>query len=329
MNTPAQIITALAAAGAAAFLPLSSQFHEAGLLEAAVEKKSAATEKAAAAANPSAGKNAGKANATSQAAGTERIPAGVSPADASRTIAELAGLDGKLMSSRHILELMDKIMSLPSSHMEEARAAIQNAKNPIMGGFLTAALFSRWGELDPAGAKVALEANVGGNPILKFAGAAALAGGWMEKDPDGFIEWIAKDPKDSDGLSPQEKQKQKELRDIMMGGVMGGMAEIDSATAEKLIAASPKERRPWLIMDMASKDPNTDPRDAIARALAEAGDDSGARNGVLWRAGDMLARKDPKEAIKFADEQKPEERNRIYQTALQSWIQKDKPEAMK
>ena len=28
------------------------------------------------------------------------------------------------------------------------------------------------------------------NPIYKFAGAAALAGGWMEKDPDAMIKWL-------------------------------------------------------------------------------------------------------------------------------------------
>ncbi len=323
MNTPAQIITALALAGAAAFLPLSDRFHEAGLLEEAAQKKAVAVEKSGAA-TVAAEKQA--ADAIAKAGGMERIPAGVSPADAGRTIQELSALDGKMLSSRKMLELMEKIMVLPPSHMEEARSVLQEIKNPILGGFLYSALFSRWGELDPEEARTALAANTGGNPILKFAGAASLAGGWMEKNPDSFIEWVTKD---TEGLTPQEKQKQKELRDAMLGGVLSGMADIDSATAEKLIAASPKERRPSLIMDMASRDPDADPRDAISRALAEAGDNDGSRSSVLWRAGRLLAERDPKEAIKFAEEQQPKERSQVYQQAMNSWLEKDKPEAMK
>ena len=325
MNTPAQIITALAVAGTTAFLPLSSQFEEAGNLEQAVQKKAAAVEKAGAAV-PAADKKTGAVAAAVSAAGMERIPTGVTPAEAGRIIQELAALDGKMPSSRRLMELTGKIMSLPPSHLEEARAVLQEMKSPILGGFLYSALFSRWGELDPEAAKTALEANSTGNPILKFAGAASLAGGWMEKDPDSFIAWVIKD---TEGLTPQEKKKQQELRDAMMGGVLSGMSDIDSATAEKLIAASPKDRRPWLIMDMASRDPNADPHDAISRALAEAGDNDGSRRNVLWRAGQMLAERDPKEAIKFAEDQKPGERGQVYQQAMDSWMEKDKPEAMK
>lgn len=326
MTTPAQIMTALAVAGAAAFLPLNSQFEEAGNLEQAVEKKARAFEKTAVATAPGADTKTGAAAAAVSAAAMERIPEGVSLAEAVRTIQELAALDGKMLSSRRIMELAAKIMALPPSHMEEARATLQEMKNPILGAALYSALFSRWGELDPEAAKTALEASSTGNPILKFAGAAALAGGWMEKNPDGFIAWISKD---QEGLTPQEKKKQQELRDAMMGSVLSGMADIDSATAEKLIAASPKDRRPWLIMDMASRDPNADPREAVSRALAEAGDNSGSRSQVLWRAGDMLSRRDPLEAIKFAEEQKPEERGSIYRSAMDAWVEKDKPEAMK
>ncbi len=326
MNTPVQIITALAVAGAAAFLPLSSQFEEAGNLENAVQRKAAAAEQASTAGVSGANHKTGAAVAAVSAAGMERIPTGVSPADAGHIIQELAALDGKMPSSRRLMELTGKILSLPASHLEEARAVLQEMKNPILGGFLYSALFSRWGEMDPEAAKTALEANTSGNPIFKFAGAASLAGGWMEKNPDSFIAWVSKD---AEGLTSQEKKKQQELRDAMLGSVLSGMADIDSATAEKLIAASPKDRRPWLIMDMASRDPNADPRDAVSRALAEAGENSNSRSQVLWRAGEMLSQRDPKEAIKFAEEQKPGDRGSIYRSAMDAWVEKDKPEAMK
>ena len=306
MNTPAQIFTALAAVGAAAVLPLGGLFQEADSLRTAAQKR-ASLEKARTQSSGSAADSqaaAGKVDAA--AAASLRIPPAVSAATASSIIAELAALDGKMMSSRQIIALMDKVMSLPASHLEEARAAIEKSKNPVMGGFLYSALFSRWGELDPEGAHVALESNSGpgANPIFKFAGAASLAGGWMEKDPDGFLKWINEDKA---GLSESDK----ELRRNMMNGVLAGMANIDSATAEKLIAAAPKDRRAWMIMDMAEHDPSIDPRDAAARALAEAGDDEGQRNSVQWRIGRMLADRDPQEAIKWAEEQKPEDMLRI------------------
>src|SRR5436189_1538442 len=94
MNTPARILTALAAAGAAAFLPLSSRFHEVDLLEQAVAKKTAAAEKLAAAATQTTEKKTGSGAASKGAAGMERIPAGDSPADAGRRIQEACALDG-------------------------------------------------------------------------------------------------------------------------------------------------------------------------------------------------------------------------------------------
>src|SRR5688572_13447371 len=130
MNAPAQIITAIAAAGAAAFLPLSARFEEAAILEQVVLKREAAmklqggsSEKAAA--SGAAGTKEEKAET---APGSERIPDGVSPAVAAQIIADLKALDGKMMSSRQIIALLDKMMSLPASHLEEARAVIQETK---------------------------------------------------------------------------------------------------------------------------------------------------------------------------------------------------------
>ena len=324
MNAPAQIITALVAVGAVAILPLSAQYEEAGILEAAVKKREDAARFQGGSASKSGttgaeGKVEGKAEAASD---SDRIPAGVSPAVASQTIADLAALDGKMLSTRQIIALLDKIMALPVSHLEEARAVIQETRNPIMGGFLYSALFSRWGELDPDAARTALEANTTPNPIYKFAGAASLAGGWMEKDPDSFLKWLNED---KEGMA----SKDKELRENMMNGLLSGMANIDNATAEKLIAAAPKDRRAWMIMDMAERDPNIDPRDAAARALAEAGDNEGQRSSINWRIGRLLAERDPQDAIKYAEQQSPKERGQTYEAAMSSWVRDDKAEAMK
>lgn len=323
MNAPAQIITALAAAGAAAFLPLSGVFHEVATLREAVAKKgAAATELNDADGAARAGKGAEGDELTETTARASRIPPGVSPAEAGRIIAELAALDGKMLSTRQIIALLDKVMALPESHLEEARAIVQESKNLVVGGFLYSALFSRWGELDPDGARVALEAGTGTNPILKFAGAASLAGGWMEKDPDSFLKWLSED---KEGMTPKEK----ELRESMTNGLMSGMANIDNVMAEKLIAAAPKDRRPGMIMDMAERDPGIDPREAAARALAEAGDNQGQRSNIQWRVGRMLAERDPKEAIAYAEQQDPKERGQTYEAAMNSWVRDDKAEAMK
>lgn len=290
-------------------------------MKAAAESKAQTRAKAAGAANQT-GEAAKPGVPAAAGAQASSIPAGVSAAEASQTILDLAALDGKMLSSRQILDLLEKVMSLPPSHMEEASVVIQESKNMIMSGFLYSALFSRWGELDPEAAKKALETGSGSNPILKFAGAASLAGGWLEKDPDNFIKWLSDS---QEGASAQDK----EMKGTMMNGVLA-MTEVDSATAEKLIAAAPKDRRAWMIMDMAERDPSIDPREAAARALAEAGDDEGQRGSINWRVSRMLADRDPKEAIKYAETlTNPREQGQTYESAMNSWMDKDKPAAMK
>jgi len=323
MNAPAQVLAAFALAGAVAILPLSARFQEAGFLREKVEKRTAGAPNSGNAMAGTSANGAQKPGPASAPAQDERIPPGMPSVNAAEVIAELTALDGKMLSSRRIVELLDKVMSLPESHMEEARAAIENLKNMVLTGFLASALYSRWGELNPEGAKTALEgASKSGNPIFKFAGAAALAGGWMEKDPDAFIKWVTESKEG-------ENQATKEMRQTMMNAALAGMANIDPATAEKLIASAPKERRAWMIMDMAEKDPNSDPRDAATRALAEAGDDSGQRNSVHWRLARMLADKDPQEAIKYAETLPEKERGNYYQSGFEAWIKKDKAEAIK
>ena len=321
MKASAQIFTALAATGAVAFLPLSTRFQEAGLLRDRVAHRTLAAKPggtpgtAVAAAKDKAAKD-------KSAASSERIPAPVSAPDASRIIAELKALDGKMLPTRRIVELLDAVMSLPESHLAEAQTAIEAQKNMVLSGFLCSALFSRWGELNPEGARTALEtASKSGNMIVKFAGAASLAGGWMEKDPDAFIKWVTEEKQG-------ESKDGTEMRRVMMEAALHGMANVDAATAEKFIASSPKERRPGMIMEMAANNPDMDPREAATRALAEAGDDSGQRQGVHWRLSRMLAEKDPQEAITYAETLKPDERHTYYETAFSSWLKKDKAGAM-
>jgi hypothetical protein len=323
MNPPAQVLAALAVVGAISFLPLGTRFQEAGILAEKLDKRVSAqraTENALTAA-----RSAGAGQRSDAAGGgtAERIPEGVSAATASATIAEIAALDGKMLSSRRIVELLDKVMQLPESHMDEARAAIEQSKNMVLTGFLASALYSRWGELNPEAAKTALEdASKSGNPVFKFAGAAALAGGWMEKDPDAFIKWVSE-------KKEGESRADEEMRNTMMNAALAGMANIDPATAERLIAAAPKDRRAWMIMDMAENDPNIDPKDAATRALAEAGEDNGQRNSVHWRLARMMAGKDPQEALKYAETLPENERGNYYQAGFESWMKKDKAEAMK
>ncbi len=322
MKAPSQIIAALAAVSAIAFLPLGTRFQEAGLLAERAEKR-AARAGAESAAGMAPGGAADKKDDPAAASAEVRIPEGVSAAAASATIAELAALDGKMLSSRRIVELLDKVMQLPESHMEEARAAIEQSKNMVLTGFLASALYSRWGELNPEAAKTALEdASKSGNPVFKFAGAAALAGGWMEKDPDAFIKWVSE-------KKEGETRADEEMRNTMLNAALVGMANVDPATAERLIAAAPQDRRAWMIMDMAEHDPNIDPREAATRALAEAGENSGQRNSVHWRLARMLAGRDPQEAISYAGTLPENERGNYYQAGFESWVKKDKAEAMK
>ncbi len=326
MNAPAQILSALAAAVALAFLPLSGRFQEAASLEAAAAKKDSA-EKERIAAEATIEPKVARGTVTDGGGfAVSSIAPGVSAAEASAIVLELSNLEGKMMSSRQLFELLDKVMSLPASHMKEASAVIGSQKNLVYGAFLSAALFSRWGELDPNAARVQLEQDNSGNPVTKFVGSASLAGGWLEKDPDGFIKWAVDAGADGDNKDP----KQDEMKRMMLDAVVSGMAELDSGTMERLIAAAPAERRPTMILNMAQNDPDANPMDVVLRAYAEAGDSQSARDSINWRAGRILAEKDPQEAIKFAEEhQRPEERSATYEAAMNAWVKKDKDDAMK
>lgn len=327
MNAPAQIITALAAVGAAAFLPLSARFQEAGDLQEMVRKREAAKDPALPAGGAAPGTappGAEGSAAATLASRAERIPAGVSEAEARQILNELSSLDGKMLSSRQILGLLDKILSLPGSSMEEARGIIVESKNMALGMFLTSALFSRWGELDPEAARTALE-SMGGNPMFKFPAAASLAAGWMEKDPSTLLKWLNEDK--SDGK--ENRGRDKELRQVAMESLLMGMTPLDASTTDMLISSAPQWRRARMIMDMAERDPDSDPRAAAARAMAEAGEDTNQRRDINNRAGRILADRDPKEALKYAEELDPKERGSVYQATMDSWLRKDKQEAMK
>ncbi len=329
MKAPAQILTALAIAGAAAYYPLSTRFQEAARLHETAQKRTLIKGTAsgdAAGARGKEGAGGKEGDAKKEAAG--RIPAGVPAAEADRILRELSGLDGKMMSSRQILALLEKIMSLPASHMEEAQTVIQGSKNPIMGAFLISALYSRWGELDPEAAKVALESSSGGNPIFKFAGAAALAAGWLEKDPDSLLKWLATQPAGGErrGRGPGMGG---DMRQIMTESLLTGMGTTDPDTTEKLIASLPQRRRADAVMDMAERDPESDPREAAARAMVEAGDNPEQKEQVNRRLGRLLAERDPKEAIQYASELPENERGDTYRAAMDSWMRKDKAEATK
>jgi hypothetical protein len=141
-----------------------------------------------------------------------------------------------------------------------------------------------------------------------------------------LLKWI-NESKANAPAAPRGRDK--ELRQVMMESLLMGMTPLDPSTSDMLIASAPQYRRARMIMDMAERDPESDPRAAAARAMAEAGEDKNQRAEINRRTGHILADRDPKEALKYAEELPAEERGSTYQAALDSWLRKDKPAAMK
>jgi hypothetical protein len=146
----------------------------------------------------------------------------------------------------------------------------------------------------------------------------------MEKDPATLLKWLGESK-----ATTGPRGKDRELRQVMMESLLMGMAPLDPSTSDMLIASAPQYRRARMIMDMAERDPDADPRAAASRAMMEAGNDKRQREEINRRAGQILADRDPKEALKFAEELPAEERGSTYPATFDSWLRKDKPEALK
>jgi hypothetical protein len=315
MRAAFQIPIGLAAAAAAAFVPLSSARDDLNLTRTRTAKLAALPDAQLPAIDPATGKPIAPGKSA-----PSRIPPGASPAEASATITLLGSLDGKLLSTRDIIDALERVMNLPASHMDDALAVLKDIKAPALSGFLFSALFSRWGELDPDEARAKL-ADVGSNPFARYAGTASLASGWLEKDPDTFISFLT-------DKSGKPDPKLDEMRKLMAGSLFSGMNVLDPATADRLIAASPPDKRAELILQVAQNNPDIDLSAAGERALAEArnADD---RAGVHSRIARIMAeRGDPANAISYASSlSESKERKASYDSSLNLWMKEDKDAA--
>ena len=315
MRPAYQITLGLAVAAAAGAIPVSEAARELRDRRARLAVTVAGTAASPEAAADAAGTTGGKA-----APDASRIPPGVAPADASAVVAALATLDGRLLSAREIIEALDKVMDLPLSHMEDALGMIKDFRNPILSGFLHSALFARWGELDPDAARGKLT-ELGSNPFARFAGTASLASGWLEKDPDALVTWLT-------DKSIKSDPKLAEMQQMMAQSLMSGMMPLDPATAERLIAAAPREDRARLILDVAQNNPDIDITMAGQRALEESRNPD-ERAGIHGRIARIIAdRGDVRAALDYAAGQgDARDRSAGYETTLDAWMREDKDEA--
>ncbi len=303
MNAPLQIGSALLLVTAAAAWPLYLAMGDAAALQSQLDhnrtRESAATlsRQATVTAASAPGKQ-GKLPPINP----ERIPEGVSAAEANLTISMLKELDGKAVPGRRIAELCQRIISLPASHLEEAFAAVQGGKNIPISVMLSAALFSRWGEMDPEGARKKIaDLNKGANPIMQGVAQFSAAPGWFERDPQGFLAFV----KDN-------KEGGREGRDMLrMLLEMGSVT--DPSSQRMLIDAAPEEDRPGLIISAAAKDPKSDLEGAIIEGLSLTKSGQASDGRMEWRLREgisSLVQRDPAKAEAFingnklTDEQK-------------------------
>ena len=316
MRASFQITAGLATAAVLAAYPLVSAQQETNAARAMARHRhlnpAAATGTAATVANVD--------PQSAAAANAKLIPPGISAAEADALLAKLAALDGRLLPTREIVELLDQIMNLPASHMESALATLKGVQSPVLGAFLYSSLFARWGEIDPDAARAQL-ASLQGNPIARFSGTAALASGWLAKNPDEFVSFLTDKSKGSD-------PKLEEMRRMMTGSLFSGMNSLDPATAERLIKAAPVDQRSNLILEAARNNPDIDVTMAGVRAIEEARSPE-QRADVHQRVARIIAeRGDPAAAIEYSSGQTdPKDRKAGYSSALSTWMQEDKEAA--
>ncbi len=247
-----------------------------------------------------------------------RVIAGVSDAEAERTIAMLRGLQGKLLTSTQISEVSGQILTLPETHLSKALEAMSGFTGLLPAGILRAMVFARWGELAPESGLAALEAA----KLDMFTGEAArhaLASGWMERDPQGLAAWLKANPKDK-------------MAGVLAAIVGLSLKHFDRATIQQLGDVSPTGHYPGALeLEFESQQEDGDIAAVGERLLARAADDH-RRDQLLRDVASNLAAKDPRAALEFVIAH-PDPRGQVSQMAMDAavheWAAKDLAGALK
>jgi RNA polymerase sigma-70 factor (ECF subfamily) len=306
MSTGKQIAAATGLVALLASVPLGYSYSEADALRTQLEARSAGTPAPAMAAADFSPRTR-----TLEPPGSRVIP-GMSNTEAERTIAMLRGLRGKLLTSAQMAEVCGQIMSLPETHLPKALESMSAFTGLLPAGVLRAMVFARWGELAPESGIAALDAAKLDMFTGEFA-RYALAGGWMERDPQGLAAWLKSNPK------------------APLAGVLGTVVALDvkhfdRATMQQLYDVVPNGNFPGVLeLEFESQQEDGDVAAVAARLLAKAPDDH-RRDQLLASAAGHIAEGDPRAALEFVVAH-PDPRGQLSQMAMDAaageWARRD------
>lgn len=317
MNTGKQIAAGTLIAASLAVLPLLQQQSEASALAQQADSLHAAGRSPAPAVRMEAGEPP-----PAPVPDYKRVHPAASAAEADATLAMIAKLDGGQFSTHELFDIVSRILDLPVEYMPRAMERILGMKTLLLQPALGVALFARWGELDPVGARAVLDgpkfASV--HPYaLQIAGTGIMMG-QLEADPQSL-------------LASQNSQRPDGLLD--MDFILPGLPNMDPELAKEFIAKlEPRKRVQAELRLLFRKDPEH--FEALATEFIagarppQPGEGYYEQSELTDAAVRLLADRDPQRALAFALAQKGDARSRINaaDSALRRWSERDPSAAM-
>lgn len=290
MNTGKQIALAAGTVVLLTALPLGLQISEAASLRQQIASRSHSSS------IPSLTETAAAKPAPQRETPGSRVLPGVNSAEADRILAMLRSLRGRMITSSQLVDVVEQLMKLPVSHMEEALKVLADFPGMMPAIPLRAVIYARFAELDPnaamtAGASSGADKDMFTGDIVRYA----LAAGWMERDPQGLAAWLQEHPRDRGAGA--------------LASILGEkISLLDRETAAKLSAVTPAGGYPGqLLIEWERQAEDGDVKTRAKELIAQI-KDSHKRGEVqtdyhygelLSDVADILVEDDPRAALEF------------------------------
>lgn len=310
MNTGKQIAAGTLLAASLAALPLLMQHSEASALSRQVEALPVSRHVA-----PPAKTVALTAPPQEPAPDSApRVHLSASAAEADATLEMIAKLDGRQFASHELFDLVSRVLDLPVEYMPRALERILAMKTVLLQPALGVALFARWGELDPEGAKAVLS-QPSFAKLHPYAGEIAGAGimmGMLEIDPPALL---------------------KSHGHLDMDFLLPGLANVDPAVTREFLARLDPRRRSEaelkLLFRRAPENFEALAADYIAAAKEAHPENVRGPHSPAATAVQLLADRDPQRALNFALSMRGDEGDALAAyLALRRWSERDASAAM-
>ena len=212
---------------------------------------------------------------------------------------------------------MDAVRTADESNIRQVVAAFETLPAGYERNMEMRLLMQAWARFDTPAALVyakGLDATEGRLAITEVMTS------WGEADPDAALSWMQLnvDPKDAN-------------RQGYLPGLISGIASRDLDRANKLLSSIEDRNARWQASSLLlQRYMEQSPDNAMAWANQLPADDPNYRNGILGQVGAAIAKRDPTQCAKWAEELEPGEgRNRVVSSLIAQWSRRSPSEAAK